>query len=189
MVPAAARWPRGSGQPTEFHPDTFTSSTLAMYDHVEVGRGATGLMAGAGDPSGVLNFVMKRPPEATQFRAATSAGSWDMIRSEIDCGGPLNDAGTIRGRIVAAGEKAGSFIDYRKSRRGLLFGTTAADIGPATVLTFGAYATREDNPGADWNGRARAGRQRPEGAARFPHVAQLQLLGQAVAWRLRPGRA
>ncbi|WP_181820555.1 TonB-dependent siderophore receptor [Paracoccus versutus] len=144
------------GQPVEFDPDTFTSSTLAMYDHVEVVRGATGLMTGTGDPSGVVNFVTKRAPETTRFSATSSIGTWNTIRSEIDYGGPLNDAGTLRGRIVAAGERADSYIDYRKSRRGLLFGTIAADIGPATTLTFGAYATREDNPGADWNGRGTA---------------------------------
>lgn len=160
-----------------------------MYDHVEVVRGATGLMTGTGDPSGALNFVMKRPPEATQFRATPSAGSWDMIRSEIDYGGPLNDAGTIRGRIVAAGEKAGSFIDDRKSRRGLLFGTIAADVGPATTQTFGAYATPEDNPGADWNGRGTA----PDG--RFPKVPRAFRMSPSFSyWHKQlhgafPGRA
>ncbi|MFT4193209.1 TonB-dependent receptor plug domain-containing protein, partial [Ottowia sp.] len=45
---------------------------LAMQDRVEVVRGATGLMQGAGNPSGAINMVRKRPTHTWQFKASTS---------------------------------------------------------------------------------------------------------------------
>ena len=37
-----------------------TDMDAAIYDRVEVIRGATGLMTGAGEPSALVNFVRKR---------------------------------------------------------------------------------------------------------------------------------
>ena len=48
---------------------------LAMFDRVEVIRGATGLVTGAGNPSAAINFVRKRPtltPQVTITGAASS---------------------------------------------------------------------------------------------------------------------
>ncbi|HAW22949.1 MAG TPA: TonB-dependent siderophore receptor, partial [Pseudomonas sp.] len=53
-------------------------SSLAMYDRVEVVRGANGLMAGAGDPSASLNLVRKRASSRELTGSVeVSAGSWD----------------------------------------------------------------------------------------------------------------
>ncbi|MFP3409158.1 hypothetical protein SB757_31565, partial [Pseudomonas sp. SIMBA_065] len=45
---------------------------MAIYDHVEVLRGATGLLTGAGDPSATINLVRKRP--TAEFKGHVSAG-------------------------------------------------------------------------------------------------------------------
>lgn len=69
---------------------------MAIYDRVEVVRGATGLMSGVGSPSGAVNLVRKRPTKEFQGYVAGSGGSWDRYRSELDLSGPLTENGAVR---------------------------------------------------------------------------------------------
>ncbi|MGB5958073.1 TonB-dependent siderophore receptor [Pseudomonas sp.] len=140
------------GLPVAYDSDTLGTSTLAMYDHVEVVRGASGLMVGAGNPSGTLNLVRKRPTLVPQLSLTGSAGRWDDYRGEVDASGKLNDSGSLRGRFVGAYQDRNSFVDAYGNTRQLLYGITEYDLDPATTLTLGAWYNREDNPGADWNG-------------------------------------
>lgn len=140
------------GLPVAYDSDTLGTSTLAMYDHVEVVRGASGLMVGAGNPSGTLNLIRKRPTLAPQLSLTGSAGRWDDYRGEVDVSGKLNDSGSVRGRFVGAYQDRNSFVDAYGNTRQLFYGITEYDLDPATTLTLGAWYNREDNPGADWNG-------------------------------------
>ncbi len=109
----------------------------AIYDRVEVLRGATGLMAGAGDPSVVINMVRKTPTSAPQTRLRFSAGSWNTLRSDLDISGPLNADASIRGRFVAAHEQGDSWLDRYERRKTVLYGVVEADVGDAGTLTAG----------------------------------------------------
>ncbi|KAF1066045.1 MAG: Ferripyoverdine receptor [Pseudomonas citronellolis] len=140
------------GLPVVYDSDTLGTSTLAMYDHVEVVRGASGLMVGAGNPSGTLNLVRKRPTAQPQLAITGSAGRWDDYRGEVDVSGPLAADGALRGRLVAAYQDRNSFVDAYGNKRQLFCGIGEYDLSPSTTLTVGAYYNREDNPGADWNG-------------------------------------
>lgn len=63
---------------------TFIQPDTAMLDRVEVLRGATGLLRGAGSPSAMVNMVRKRPTAQWQGSAALTLGSWDRQRMEAD---------------------------------------------------------------------------------------------------------
>ena len=65
-----------------------TDIDAAIYDRVEVVRGATGLMNGSGNPSAAVNFVRKRPLRDFAASASIGAGSWDKIRGEADLSCP-----------------------------------------------------------------------------------------------------
>ncbi|AMA46524.1 TonB-dependent siderophore receptor [Pseudomonas alabamensis] len=132
-----------------FNLDTIASGDLAMYDRVEVVRGATGLTTGAGDPSATLNLVRKRPTATPQVSVTTSAGSWDRYRTEIDASNKLNESGTLRGRAVAAYENNKSFVDVRETQRQTFYGILEADVSDATTLTLGLSKQREDKK-SDW---------------------------------------
>ncbi|CAM3859140.1 Ferric-pseudobactin BN7/BN8 receptor [Pseudomonas reidholzensis] len=140
------------GLPIGYDSDTLGSATLAMFDRVEVVRGASGMMVGAGNPAGTLNLIRKRPTLDPQLSVSLGAGSWDNYRSEIDASNRLNASGSIRGRVVAAYQDRNSFTDAYSNKRQLLYGITEFDLSEATRLTLGGYYNREDNPGADWNG-------------------------------------
>jgi outer membrane receptor for ferric coprogen and ferric-rhodotorulic acid len=109
---------------------------MAIYDRVEVLRGASGLLVGAGQPGGAVNLVRKRPTADNRFSITTRAGSWDQYRVDLDGSGKLNESGTVRGRMVAAYDDSGSYLDGRDSRTPLLYGIVDFDLSDATTLTM-----------------------------------------------------
>lgn len=127
------------------------AADMAIYDHVEVVRGATGIMQGAGNPSASINLVRKKPTATSQVSVSTSAGSWDRYRAEVDASGPLNDAGSLRGRVVAAYQNHQSFQDVVQNERSLFYGVFDADLTDSTTLTFGA-SRQKDNNGNGYGG-------------------------------------
>jgi len=131
--------------------DVISGADLAMYDRVEVVRGATGLMTGAGSPAATLNLVRKRPTATPQVSVTTSAGSWDRYRTEIDASNKLNESGTVRGRVVTAYGDDKSFSDIRENQRQTFYGILEADLNDSTTWTIGASKQRDDNT-SDWGG-------------------------------------
>ncbi|CAM3946593.1 Ferric-pseudobactin BN7/BN8 receptor [Pseudomonas reidholzensis] len=122
---------------------------LAMFDRVEVVRGATGLVTGAGNPSAAINFVRKRPLAEQKVTLTGAAGSWDNYRGEIDASSPLNDSGTLRGRVVASYGDANSFIDGAEEDHGLFYAVTEADLSEDTTLTVG-FSHQKDKTNYFW---------------------------------------
>ena len=109
-------------------------SDMALYDRVEVVRGATGLMSGAGTPSATINLVRKRPTKDFQAHIAGEAGAWDRYRSEVDVSGPLTETGNVRGRFVAAYQKQKSFVDWYKQDKRVMYGALDIDLNDTTTL-------------------------------------------------------
>lgn len=140
------------GVPMSHDSDTLGSASLAMYDRIEVVRGATGLMEGAGNPSASINFVRKRPTYDPQFIVSAGLGSWQNYMGMFDVSGPLNQEGTIRGRAVTSLQDSATQTEDYKHKRQLYYGIVEADLGDKTRLSLGGYYNEERNPGADWNG-------------------------------------
>ncbi len=115
-----------------------TDMDAAIYDRVEVVRGATGLMTGSGHPSAAVNFIRKRPLRDFAASANVSAGSWNYVRGEADLSVPLTENGKIRSRVVAAYSQGDSYVSFLDSRRRTFYGVLSADLTPDTVLTAGA---------------------------------------------------
>jgi outer membrane receptor for ferric coprogen and ferric-rhodotorulic acid len=93
----------------------FGDLDTVLFDRVEVVRGANSMMTGTGNPSATVNYVRKRPTDTFQATGALQYGSWDDYRLEADVAGPLNKAGTVRGRLIYANEDKGSYLDYYQS--------------------------------------------------------------------------
>lgn len=132
--------------------DVMSTSNMALYDRVEVVRGANGLMQGTGNPSAAINLVRKRPTQDFRLGAELGAGSWDNYRSQIDVSGPLTDDGHIRGRAVAYYNTANSYRDGAGKDNQLLYMIGEADLNDSTVLTLGASVQQDRNDGYDWGG-------------------------------------
>ncbi len=122
----------------------------AIYDRVEVVRGATGLMSGSGNPAATVNFVRKRPTYEPQASVSASVASWEQRRLEADVAGPLDDAGRLRGRLVAAGMESDSYLDRLSRERGLLYGVLEADVTDSTLVTLGHTWQQNNTDGNMW---------------------------------------
>lgn len=125
---------------------------MALYDRVEVLRGADGLNAETGNPSATVNFIRKRPTYQFQASADISYGSWNTKRIDADISGPLNQAGTVAGRIVAVHEDGNSYIDRYKPSKDILYGVVEANLTPTTLATAGFSYENNRSRGAEWGG-------------------------------------
>ncbi|MFR0672837.1 TonB-dependent siderophore receptor [Enterobacterales bacterium AW_CKDN230030176-1A_HGKHYDSX7] len=137
-------WSRGfqinnfeiDGVPTSPRLDNTTQNT-AMYDRVEVVRGATGLISGTGTPSATINLIRKRPTATFQGSVTAEAGNWDRYGTGFDVSGPLTDSGNVRGRLVVDYKTQHSYVDRLKQETQLVYGITEFDLSEATMLTAG----------------------------------------------------
>lgn len=116
-------------------PQTLTD--MAIYDRVEILRGASGLMTGAGNPSGAINLVRKKPTAEFQGSVEGSVGSWNDLRGVLDLSGPINESRSVRSRLVVVGQDHDSFIDYYSRSKKQLYGVLEADLADTTRLTLG----------------------------------------------------
>ena len=128
-------------------------TSLSMYDRIEVVRGATGLTTGAGDPSAAINLVRKRA-RSKEFTgtAELELGSWSHRRAMVDLSAPLNEAKTVRARVVAEDSRKDSWIDLLGNDSTTLFATAEADLTPRTLLRVGLSRQDSDSRGAMWGG-------------------------------------
>ncbi|AZD09452.1 Outer membrane ferripyoverdine receptor FpvA, TonB-dependent [Pseudomonas chlororaphis] len=129
-----------------------TLSDMAIYDRIEVLKGASGLLSGAGSLGGTINLVRKKPTADFQGHATLGAGSWDNYRSELDVSGPLTETGNVRGRAVAAYQDKHSFIDRYSTKNSVFYGIVEFDLSPDTLLTVGADYQDNDPRGSTWSG-------------------------------------
>lgn len=137
-------WSRGftisnflvDGIPSSLGSSSYWRNT-AMYDRIEVVRGATGLMSGMGTPAASINLVRKRPTADWQASINAEAGSWDRYGLGADLSGPLSGNGKLRGRVVVDDEDQHSWIDRYQKKNRLIYGIAELDAGSATLLTLG----------------------------------------------------
>ncbi|XKU40429.1 TonB-dependent siderophore receptor [Pseudomonas [fluorescens] ATCC 17400] len=129
-----------------------TLTDMAIYDRVEILKGATGLLTGAGAPGATLNLIRKKPTRDFKASIELGAGSWDNYRSQVDVSGPLTDSGNIRGRAVAAYQDKHSFMERYQRKTSVYFGSLEADLDDDTLLTVGFDYQDNDPQGSGWSG-------------------------------------
>ncbi len=115
---------------------------MAIYDRVEVLRGAAGLTQGAGNPGGTVNLVRKMPTRERQLGVIARGGSWNDYRIEADASGALTRDGEVRARLVGAFQDRDSFTDLIGERKYVAYGVIQADLGETTTVNIGADWTR-----------------------------------------------
>lgn len=122
----------------------------ALFDRIEVLRGANGLLSSTGNPAATVNYVRKRPTAAFQASVGATLGSWNKKRVEGDVSGPLNDAGTLRGRAIVMAQRNESFMDNYALTKNLAAGLLEASLSPRTTLTLGLSRQANRPEGTAW---------------------------------------
>jgi TonB-dependent siderophore receptor len=118
----------------------FAIPDMAIYDRIEVVKGPSSVAYGRGSAGGIINRIRKKPLAEARGEVALSLGSFDTYRLDADLTGPLNDAKSVRGRVVAAYSDEGSFVDGVETSRTLLAPSIDFDLTDTTrLLLEGLY--------------------------------------------------
>lgn len=126
---------------------------LALYDRVEVVRGATGLLSGAGNPSASVNLIRKHADSAELTGSVSvNVGSWGRTRTTVDVGSALNASGTVRGRVIGSYLDTDGQMDRYNQRKTLGYSVIDADLTPDTQLSVGYDYKQKRANGATWGG-------------------------------------
>lgn len=108
----------------------------AIYEQVEVVKGATGLITGLANPSATINYLRKRPTEEAQASLVGSAGSWNQYRVDGDISGPII-ADKLNGRLVVAKQDGDSYLDRYGKELTVFYGIVSGAITDSTRVTLG----------------------------------------------------
>ncbi|QIB64962.1 TonB-dependent siderophore receptor [Kineobactrum salinum] len=130
-----------------------TQSDTSLYERIEVVRGATGLLTGAGNPSASINLVRKHA-DSRELAGSVDlwAGRWDRVGATGDVSAPLNSSGGLRGRLVAHYQEGDDFRDLAGDETSVVYGAFDADLSSRTLLRLGA-SYQDNNPTAStWGG-------------------------------------
>ncbi|HHA2746924.1 TPA: ferric-rhodotorulic acid/ferric-coprogen receptor FhuE [Stenotrophomonas maltophilia] len=126
---------------------------LALYDRVEVVRGATGLLSGAGNPSASVNLIRKHADSAElNGSVSVNVGNWGRTRTTVDVGSALNASGTVRGRVIGSYLDTDGQMDRYNQRKTLGYAVIDADLTPDTQLSVGYDYQQKRANGATWGG-------------------------------------
>jgi outer membrane receptor for ferric coprogen and ferric-rhodotorulic acid len=122
----------------------------ALYERIDVVRGANGLMASTGNPSATVNFIRKRPTVGTQASASVTLGSWNDRRIEGDVSTALNESGTVAGRAVLVHQQSDSYLDRYSPKKDVAYAVVDAHLSKDTLLTVGHTYETNRNKGPMW---------------------------------------
>ena len=132
-----------SGDPTSV-------TDIAMYDRIEVVRGAAGLTQANNEPGGTINAVRKKPTSKRQLSADLTVNTWGKVGGTFDASGALSPEHSLRGRFVGSVGSNKTFQDQSGGRDILLYGVMDKDIGDNSKLTWGAsYLNQTKTPDSD----------------------------------------
>jgi len=124
---------------TNFDTDSVDETLdTALYERIEIVRGATGLTTGAGNPAAAINLVRKHADsKVLAADIGITVGRWNDRRFEADVSTPLTAAGNIRARAVGVYQDRDSFQDLYGNERKVFYGVIDADLSPDALLTVG----------------------------------------------------
>lgn len=120
----------------------------ALFDRIEVIRGANGLMSGVGNPSATVNMVRKRPGNDFAASVTASYGSWANTRVEGDVQGALTEG--LNARAVLVNEDKNSYLDRYNHEKTVGYVVVSAELGEQTQVTFGHSAQDSQGNGGMW---------------------------------------
>jgi len=140
-------------QVTDFQVDgipTYSGSTnqeydMALYERVDIVRGATGLLSGAGLPSATVNMQRKRGARQLSGTFEATYGNWNYLRGVADVSVPFTADGRVRSRFVVTGQDRDSFRDRYSEKKFAWLASVDADLTSTTTLGVG-YQFQDNDP-------------------------------------------
>ncbi|MES2697190.1 MAG: TonB-dependent siderophore receptor [Verrucomicrobiota bacterium] len=134
---------------------TYSGSTnqeydTALYERIDVVRGANGLLSGAGVPSATVNLQRKRPGKRLAAHAQATTGNWHYYRGEADLNVPLTTDGRFRTRFVVTAQERDSFRDRYSEKKFAWLAAGEGDLTATTTVGIGYQQQKNDPTSPIW---------------------------------------
>lgn len=127
--------------------DQIADPDPAILERYEIVKGPASVVYNAQSPGGIVNLVSKSAAPGTPSYLEVLGGFWDRWRVEGQVAGSLNDSGTLRGIGVAAHQEGGSFIDFVKLNKTVVYGGLDFDLTDnLTGYVRTSYQRTENTP-------------------------------------------
>ena len=114
----------------------FITVAMAMeqFQQIEVVNGVSASLYGPANPSGMFNFVSKRPTDTPLREVAVTYSSDSIGTLHVDLGGPIDSNGVVKYRFNGVFGEGDGFVDGSHQKRAL--GDLGLDVHPwdSTVL-------------------------------------------------------
>ena len=125
----------------DFRKDGFLDPTpaprdLANIERIEVMSGPASVLYGAGQPSGVVNFITKRALPDAFAEGTITAGSYGFFRTTADVNSPVAGSDRLFFRVNVAYETMDGFRDYAFGERFFIAPTFTWLIDDQTNVQF-----------------------------------------------------
>ena len=113
--------------------NVYADVPLENKERIDVLKGVSGFLYGVGDPSGLVNYVVKRPTRDPLLSVTAEARTQNGYYANVDAGGPIGD-GTVGYRFNAAKEKVGDFTHPGDLRRDFISGALDVKLNRDALL-------------------------------------------------------
>ena len=122
-----------------FPDPSYLPRDFTNVQRVEVLSGPASVLYGAGSPSGLVNFITKKPLPTEQNAVDVMFGSFSLQRYAIDSTGPLTQDGSLLYRINASYLNQDSFRDFGYEQRIVVAPVITWMITENTAITLESY--------------------------------------------------
>lgn len=120
----------------------------ALYEQVDIVRGANGLLSSTGNPSATVNFTRKRPGDKLAASAGLTYGTWGHKRFDGDVTIPLNEQWAAR--VVVARDQGGSWLDRYNLAKTVASVIVEGKLGANDKVAAGYTYQKSAADGAMW---------------------------------------
>jgi iron complex outermembrane recepter protein len=104
------------------------ATPMELFQEIQVVNGPTASLYGPANPSGMFNFVSKRPTDHPLYDFEAAYASDGIVTGKMDVGGPIDRSGIFSYRVNALYGSGDGWVDHSHERRAL--GSAAIDVRP-----------------------------------------------------------
>lgn len=126
-------------------------SDIEVYglQRLDVVKGPTSALYGAGTPGGIIDAVTKRPTATPLHEIEILGGNYDRIQGAFDIGGPATEDGTWLYRVTGLFRDSGTQIDYSPDNRIYIAPAVTWQPNANTSLTLLANYQKTEKGGSE----------------------------------------
>jgi iron complex outermembrane recepter protein len=95
------------------------ANAMEQFQQIEVVNGASASLYGPANPSGMFNFVSKRPTQTPLHEVSATYNSDSVGTAKIDFGGPIDSNGVVSYRLNGVYGSGAAYVDGSHQRRAL----------------------------------------------------------------------